>query len=116
MSTISVPEHLWEVLLPLLKLDIGSPELQSLLREHIKEKVEDTSPEVPYELITGIAKWGQSEAGRIILGNDGLGMGVIYNQALVELSHSRSQIIHPYTVTRWHNVRPILKATSASTT
>ncbi|EUC59761.1 endoplasmic reticulum-based factor for assembly of V-ATPase [Rhizoctonia solani AG-3 Rhs1AP] len=67
MSTISVPEHLWETLLPLIKLDIEPPELQSLLRKHIKSTVEDTSTEVPYDLITGIAKWSGSEKGMDVL-------------------------------------------------
>ncbi|KAL5633168.1 hypothetical protein ACGC1H_003607 [Rhizoctonia solani] len=67
MWTVSVPEHLWETLLPLIKLDIEPPELQSLLRKHIKPTVEDTSTEVPYDLITGIAKWSGSEKGKNVL-------------------------------------------------
>ncbi|KAH7335204.1 hypothetical protein B0J17DRAFT_669075 [Rhizoctonia solani] len=72
MSTISVPEHLWETLLPLIKLDIEPPELQSLLQEHIKPAVEDTSTEVPYDLITSIAKWSGSEKGKETLKGEGL--------------------------------------------
>ncbi|KAG8691604.1 hypothetical protein FRC11_015041 [Ceratobasidium sp. 423] len=72
MSTISVPEHLWETLLPLIKLDIEPPELQTLLREHIKPTVEDTSTEVPYDLITGIAKWSESDKGKETLKDEGL--------------------------------------------
>ncbi|CAE6508764.1 unnamed protein product [Rhizoctonia solani] len=53
-------------------LHIEPPELQTLLREHIKPTVEDTSTEVPYDLITGIAKWGESERGREILKEEGL--------------------------------------------
>ncbi|KAJ1306882.1 hypothetical protein OPQ81_007867 [Rhizoctonia solani] len=72
MSTISVPEHLWETLLPLLKLDIEPPELQTSLREHIKPTIEDTLTEVPYDLITGIAKWSGSEKGKENLKQEGL--------------------------------------------
>lgn len=72
MSTISIPEHLWETLLPLIKLDVEPPELLDLLQEHIKPKVEDTSPEAPYDLIVGIAKWSQSEDGKKILEGENL--------------------------------------------
>ncbi|CAE7216902.1 unnamed protein product [Rhizoctonia solani] len=72
MSTISVPEHLWETLLPLINLDTEPPELQTLLREHIKPTVEDTSTEIPYDLITGIAKWSGSEKGKEKLKDKGL--------------------------------------------
>ncbi|CAE6526202.1 hypothetical protein RSOLAG22IIIB_02699 [Rhizoctonia solani] len=72
MSTTSVPEHLWETLLPLTKLDIEPPELQSLLQEHIKPTIEDTSTEVPYDLITGIAKWSGSDKGKEMLKAEGL--------------------------------------------
>ncbi|QRV88966.1 hypothetical protein RhiJN_16984 [Ceratobasidium sp. AG-Ba] len=63
MSTVSVPEHLWETLLPLTRLDIEPPELSELLQKHIKPKVEDTSSEIPYDVITGISKWTASEKG-----------------------------------------------------
>ncbi|CAE6402524.1 unnamed protein product [Rhizoctonia solani] len=72
MSTISVPEHLWETLVPLIKLDIEPPELQTLLRENIKPTIEDTSTEIPYDLITGIAKWSASEKGKDSLKGEAL--------------------------------------------
>jgi hypothetical protein len=74
MSTVSVPEHLWENLLPLTTLVIEPPELLNLLRKHIKPKIEDTSPEIPYDLITSISKWGESEEGSKTLKGEGLGM------------------------------------------
>ncbi|CAE6349922.1 unnamed protein product [Rhizoctonia solani] len=72
MSTISVPEHLWETLVPLVKLDIEPSELRTLLREHIKPTIEGTSTEIPYDLITGIAKWSGSEKGKDALKGEGL--------------------------------------------
>ncbi|CAE6421723.1 unnamed protein product [Rhizoctonia solani] len=72
MSTISVPEHLWEALAPLTKLEIEPSELQTLLREHIKPTIEETSAEIPYDLITGIARWAGSEKAKDTLKAEGL--------------------------------------------
>jgi len=72
MSTVSVPEHLWETLLPLTTLDVEPPELLSLLQQHIKPRIDDTSPEIPYDLITGISKWSESEGGARILKEGGI--------------------------------------------
>ncbi|KAF8738707.1 AICARFT/IMPCHase bienzyme, partial [Rhizoctonia solani] len=72
MSTISVPEHLWEALAPLTKLEIEPSELQTLLREHIEPTIEETSAEIPYDLITGIARWAGSEKGKDTLKAEGL--------------------------------------------
>jgi hypothetical protein len=46
----------------------------NLLRKHIKPKIEDTSSEIPYDLITSISKWGESEEGSKTLKGEGLGM------------------------------------------
>ncbi|KAG8726295.1 hypothetical protein FRC12_023534 [Ceratobasidium sp. 428] len=72
MSTVSVPEHLWETLLPLTSLDVQPTELLEQLRKHIKPKLEDTSPEIPYDIITGVSKWSHSDKGTKTLKEEGI--------------------------------------------
>lgn len=74
MSTISVPEHLWEALLPLTTLAVEPPELLDLLKQHIKPKIEETSTEIPYDLITGVSKWSSSDEGAKALKEADIGM------------------------------------------
>ncbi|KAF8605986.1 hypothetical protein BDV93DRAFT_33744 [Ceratobasidium sp. AG-I] len=75
MSTISVPEYLWETLLPLTTLAVEPPELLELLQKHIKPKIEDTSTEIPYDLITSISKWSASDEGAKTLKDAGIDTG-----------------------------------------
>lgn len=75
MSTISVPEHLSETLLPLTRLKVEPPRLLELLQTHIKPRIEDTSTEMPYEIIVGVSKWSVSEQGLKVLKEEGLDPG-----------------------------------------
>ena len=80
MSTVSVPEYLWETLLPLTTLAVEPPELLDLLQKHIKPKIEDTSTEIPYDLITGISKWSGSDEGLKALKEAGIGTMITTHQ------------------------------------
>ena len=73
MSTVSVPEHLWETLFPLTALAVEPPELLDLLQKHIKPNMEESSTEIPYDLITGVSKWSASNEGAKALKEVGIG-------------------------------------------
>jgi hypothetical protein len=116
MSTISVPEHLWETLIPLTKLDGMPLELLELLQQHIKPRIEDSSHEIPYDLIVRISKWCQSEEGVKKLEGADLGKIYVPTRTPLRLKDSRSQVLLAHTATSWHHLRPIFETTSAPRT
>jgi len=73
MSTVSLPEHLHATLLLLLKPSPLPPsEIASGISSHVKQTIEESSTEIPCDVLRDVSNWAQTEDAAVLLRERGL--------------------------------------------
>lgn len=63
-TTISLPLHLHEALLPLISIETIPSELKDNLEKYVKPKFSESATQIPYSLLRETSKWADSEEGK----------------------------------------------------